>query len=61
MVSVFGHIFLCPEFKKYWTIMEEPKFDRKRPYNELPLLPPNKDIENKSAFLKPWVRPWMFG
>jgi len=33
--------------------MEEPKFDRKRPYNELPLLPPNKDIENKSAFLKP--------
>lgn len=32
--------------------MEEPKFDRKRPYNELPLLPPGKDIENNPVILK---------
>ncbi len=32
--------------------MEAPQFDRKRPYDELPLLPPNKDIENNPVILK---------
>lgn len=32
--------------------MGELKFDRQKPYNELPLLPPGKDIENNPAILK---------
>ena len=28
------------------------KFDRQKPYNDLPLLPPNNDIENNTAILK---------
>ncbi len=32
--------------------MKELKFDRQRPYNELPLLPPSKDIENNPIILK---------
>ena len=27
-------------------------FDRQKPYNDLPLLPPNKDIENNPAILR---------
>ena len=32
--------------------MEMQKFDRQKPYNDLPLLPPNKDIENNTVILK---------
>jgi Fic family protein len=32
--------------------MEMPEFDRKKPYNDLPLLPPGKDIENNPDILK---------
>lgn len=32
--------------------MEIQKFDRQKPYNELPLLPPDKDIENNPNILK---------
>lgn len=31
--------------------MKELKFDRQKPYNHLPLLPPNKDIENNPVIL----------
>lgn len=32
--------------------MEKIKFDRRTPYNDLPLLPPNNDIENNPIILK---------
>jgi Fic family protein len=32
--------------------MERPKFDRQKPYNDLPLLPPSRDIENNPIILK---------
>jgi len=32
--------------------MESKKFDRLKPYNALPFLPPNKDIDNNPAILK---------
>ena len=32
--------------------MKDLKFDRQKPYNDLPLLPPNKDLENNPAILK---------
>lgn len=32
--------------------MNKQMFDRKKPYNNLPLLPPGKDIENNPAILK---------
>jgi len=32
--------------------MNSQKFDRQNPYNELPLLPPNKNIESNPAILK---------
>ncbi|MBI9067173.1 MAG: Fic family protein [Salinivirgaceae bacterium] len=32
--------------------MDEMKFNRQKPYNNLPLLPPNKDIENNPDILK---------
>ncbi len=32
--------------------METRNFDRQKPYNELPLLPPNEDIENNPVILK---------
>jgi len=36
--------------------MDELVFDRLKPYNSLPLLPPNKDIENNPQILKRLVR-----
>jgi Fic family protein len=35
--------------------MEVPKFDRQKPFNELPLLPPDKDIENNPIILRQLV------
>jgi len=32
--------------------MNEPLFDRTKPYNKLPLLPPSKDIDNNPVILK---------
>lgn len=32
--------------------MKKEKYDRRKPYNELPFLPPNKDIENNPTILK---------
>ncbi|MEX1190564.1 MAG: Fic/DOC family N-terminal domain-containing protein [Brumimicrobium sp.] len=32
--------------------MKQEKFDRRKPYNGLPFLPPSKDIENNPAILK---------
>jgi len=46
---------MCSEKPNNWTDMEKQKFDRKIPYNSLPFLPPNKDLDNNPKVLKKLV------
>ena len=46
---------MCSEKQNNWTDMEKQKFDRKIPYNSLPFLPPNKDLDNNPKVLKKLV------
>jgi Fic family protein len=46
---------MCSEKQNNWTDMEKQKFDRKIPYNSLPFLPPDKDLDNNPKVLKKLV------
>lgn len=46
---------MCSEKQNNWTIMKKRKFDRIIPYNSLPFLPPDKDLDNNPKVLKKLV------